>query len=96
MTQVRIPRDKLVRAAEIVSRVGFKQMIGKTKVRPLVYYRQALMAALRYHTQMSSVQIGDFMGHMDHTTVLHAARVCKTCPKRAALVAAIYEEATRL
>ena len=78
-------------AADVItamaSRSGFsvKDLVGKSRRRPLVGYRQVAMAACRLVTSCSYPTIGRAFGDRDHTTVISACKRVAADPHLAAM-----------
>lgn len=52
-----------------------ENLIGPRRYADIVYPRHITMYLLKNYTDRSLSQIGHFMGHRDHSTVLHAGQV---------------------
>lgn len=60
--------------------VSVDDLQGDSREQPLVWYRQATMAAVRRLTGLSYPAIGRRFGGRDHTTVMHACERARTAP----------------
>lgn len=67
--------DAIVRAAALVARIAPADLIGPSRLRPLVRPRQrAMLLARRIRPDLSLPNLGRRLGGRDHTTVLHGAK----------------------
>jgi len=64
--------EEVVRKVSNVSRVGEKDIVGKSRKKEIVEARQVAMYLCRDLLSMSLNNIGLYFGGRDHTTVIHA------------------------
>lgn len=58
-----------------------KTIKGEKRDRPIAFPRQILMYLLKQNTQMTLIEIADFIGGRDHTTVMHGIRKIEALEK---------------
>lgn len=58
-----------------------KTIKGEKRDRPIALPRQILMYLLKQNTQMTLIEIADFLGGRDHTTVMHGIRKIEALEK---------------
>lgn len=73
--------DYVIRMAAMGFDVTIEELVGDSRKYPVVWYRQATMAALRRLTGLSFPAIGRRFGDRDHTTVMHACAQCRKVPR---------------
>ena len=64
--------EEVVRKVSNISRVGEKDIVGKSRKKEIVEARQVAMYLCRDLLSMSLNNIGLYFGGRDHTTVIHA------------------------
>lgn len=66
--------EQIVATTAALYDVAPDRIVGGDRNRRVVVARQHAMYALRVHTSKSLAEIGDVLGGLDHTTVLHGIR----------------------
>lgn len=56
---------------------SYDKVKSKSRKRELVWCRQVFCRFCRTHTSMTKVQIGEFLGGRDHTTVIHSEQTAQ-------------------
>ena len=69
-----ISPKKVVRIVSDYFNIDSLDLLGKKRVKEIVYPRQILMYLLRHLLKHSLPQIGDELGGKDHTTVMHGVK----------------------
>lgn len=78
--------EEVVAAAADAFAVPVDELTGESRVRPLVSYRHATMAACRLLTAASYETIARTFGGRDHATVMTAVRRCTSDRDKAELL----------
>lgn len=74
LTQREISLEDILKALCRCNKVKVRDVVGKSRKADIVSVRHLAMYLTQKYTQMSQSQIGQEMGHRDHTTVLHGIR----------------------
>lgn len=73
-TRLRFMRE-IAKDICIENDIDLADLIGPSRLRPLVLIRHEFWTLVRRETSLSLPQIGEFTGGRDHTTVLHGLRM---------------------
>lgn len=88
-----VTADRVIDATSELFGFERAQIVGPSRIRPLVQARQVAMYVTRDLTQLSYPEIGRAFGDRDHTTVMHA---CRKIEDRMGDRQQIYDQVTTL
>lgn len=75
---------------------GIHDLTVRTRKRRIAKPRHLACLIIREITDLSVTDIADILGHVDHTTVLHACKTIREDPKYMRFIPRIVHDAERL